>query len=207
VFLIYYSPAFLRLAACSDIVAGLRMLAEIYRQARSLWPFEDGASAASQHVTVRIDQIKACPPERVMEGHLVGGAWLLVKRNEREAIVEHHPIYLLSSEADTTGGDYRILRFWSSDGQLEEDERDFITELEKLREERMDSSFEWLEEETVTPRREERQKSPEGERSLPSPSRGHSDTSRRRQLCTTGSGARGGRAGTAFLQSKSTLTV
>ena len=34
VFLVYYSPAFLRMASRTDIAAGLHMLAEIYRQDR-----------------------------------------------------------------------------------------------------------------------------------------------------------------------------
>ena len=50
VFLVYYSPAFLRMAARSDILAGLRMLAEIYRQARTLWPFAAGKEC--EHVKI-----------------------------------------------------------------------------------------------------------------------------------------------------------
>ena len=55
-FLVYYSPAFLRTAARTDIVTGLHMLADIYRQARSLWPLS--ADRAHEYVTIRIDQIK-----------------------------------------------------------------------------------------------------------------------------------------------------
>ena len=80
VFLVYYSPAFLRTAARSDILSGLRMLADIYRQARSLWPFE--ASKGKEHVTIRIDQIKEHSPDQVMDGFMWGDTWLLVKRND-----------------------------------------------------------------------------------------------------------------------------
>ena len=124
VFLVYYSPAFLRMAARSDIGSGLRMLAEIYRQARSLWPLEVGKE--HEHVTVRVDQIKEHSPQHVMDGHLWGEGWLLIKHNEREAIVEHHPLYTLNQ---STFGQFRVLGFWHD----AEHSEDFISELENLR--------------------------------------------------------------------------
>jgi len=130
VFLVYYSPAFLRMAARSDILAGLRMLAEIYRQARTLWPFAAGKE--HEHVKIRIEQIKEHTPQHVMDGHLWGEGWLLVKHNEREAIVEHHPLYTLNQNA--VPNQFRVLSFWRSS---EADDEDFIHELEDLRAQRM----------------------------------------------------------------------
>jgi hypothetical protein len=133
VFLVYYSPAFLRVATRSDALAGLRMLAEVYRQARTLWPFD--SDKHTEHVTIRIDQIKEHTPQHVMEGHLWGEGWLLVKHNDREAIVEHHPLYTLNQNSSgLLAKAYRILGFW----QLTDDDDDeFISELEELRRQRM----------------------------------------------------------------------
>ena len=59
----------------------------------------------------------------------------IAQRNEREAVVEHHPLYTLGADgAGSIGGDYRILGFWASDG---DDDDDFIAELERLRKQRM----------------------------------------------------------------------
>jgi hypothetical protein len=133
VFLVYYSPAFLRVATRSDALAGLRMLAEVYRQARTLWPFD--SDKHTEHVTIRIDQIKEHTPQHVMEGHLWGEGWLLVKHNDREAIVEHHPLYTLNQNSSgLLAKAYRILGFW----QLTDDDDDeLISELEELRRQRM----------------------------------------------------------------------
>lgn len=128
VFLVYYSPAFMRTAAKSNAYGGLRILAEIYRQARSLWPFQKDGSL--KHVTIRVDQIKETQPDELMDAHKQsagGEGYLLVKHNEREAMVERHPIYNLSSEMNQ----FRVLRFWRKSDVSEEDA--FLQELEELR--------------------------------------------------------------------------
>ena len=108
------------------------MLADIYRQARSLWPFE--ASKGKEHVTIRIDQIKEHSPDQVMDGFMWGDTWLLVKRNDKEALVEHHPRYTIEAGTQNFGEDFRILAFWRSD--MIEEAEEFIMELEDLRRER-----------------------------------------------------------------------
>ena len=56
-FLVYYSPAFLRNMAPTQALEALRMLAEVYRRARRLWPLT--RTQGNDHaVTIRIDQIK-----------------------------------------------------------------------------------------------------------------------------------------------------
>jgi len=139
VFLVYYSPAFLRIAARSDISSGLRMMAEIYRQARSLWPFSEGASL--DHVTIRIDQMKEHTPSHIMEGHWWGEGWLLVRHNDREAIVEHRPLYSLSHTEGTFEDSVhnrpksacRILNFWRAEDENNGEEGQFLAELAELR--------------------------------------------------------------------------
>jgi len=134
VFLVYYSPAFLRMAARTDAGAGLHMLAEIYRQARTMWPLASGQEDV--HVTIRVDQIKEHSPQHVMDGHLWGEGWLLVKYNDKEALVEHHPLYTLNESTQLGDGQYRVLSFWHSS----ENEENFISELEALRKQRMGAS-------------------------------------------------------------------
>ena len=138
VFLLYYSPAFLRTAARSDALSGLRMLADVYRQARSLWPFSE--AQAAEHVTIRIDQIKEHPPQHVMDGYLWGESWLLVKRNEREAVIERHTLYMVADQSAEIGSEYRILAFWAEEEENEENAEidDFLTELAELRRQRME---------------------------------------------------------------------
>ena len=128
VFLVYYSPAFMRSATSKDASGGLRMLAEIYRQARVLWPFHPKKS--SEHVTIRIEQIHMHLPDDIADGYLSGGgeAWLLVKKNAREAIVEQHPIYSLTSAMPVEK--HRILAFWRKED--EDTDESFITELKQM---------------------------------------------------------------------------
>ena len=53
-----------------------------------------------------------------MDGYLWGEGWLLVKRNEREAVIEHHSLYMLQ---ELSSSNYRILSFWQP-RPLEEDD-------------------------------------------------------------------------------------
>jgi hypothetical protein len=56
-FLVYYSPAFLRNLTPYHAKDGLRLLAEVYRRARALWPLRPEAEHGDgDAVTVRIDQ-------------------------------------------------------------------------------------------------------------------------------------------------------
>uniref|UniRef100_A0A7S2HPC8 Uncharacterized protein n=1 Tax=Haptolina brevifila TaxID=156173 RepID=A0A7S2HPC8_9EUKA len=128
-FLVYYSPAFLRNAARQEAETGLRMLADIYRQARSIWPFS--SKSASVSVTIRIDQIKEHQPEHIMDGYLWGEGWLLVKRNEREAVIEHHSLYMLQ---EVVHSEYRVLAFWPPPtGEEGNEGMGLIRELEEVR--------------------------------------------------------------------------
>ena len=138
-FLVYYSPAFMRVAARKDAVGGMRFLAEIYRQARTLWPFS--RDWADVHVTILIGQIKDHTPQHMMDGYEWGDGWILVKRNNREAAVEKCLLYTLtSSEPDSMLKDFRVLRFWPPNEVTpggQEEVEDYIEELEELREKRM----------------------------------------------------------------------
>ena len=129
-FLVYYSPAFLRTAARLDCAQGLRMLAEVYRVARSLWPLS--TSKAGETVTLRVDQMKERSPERIMEGHQWGECWMLVKRNELEGVIEMTQMYAFNDE--TRQNERRLLSFWrTADDDEEDEEGTAVRELERLR--------------------------------------------------------------------------
>ena len=73
--------------------AALQVLASTYRAARSLFPLSD---AGSSGVVVYIDQLNAAgPADDLCTATGVGHVWLLVRRNDAEAVVqrlffEHH---------------------------------------------------------------------------------------------------------------------
>ena len=122
----------MRTAARTDVTSGLRMLADIYRQARSLWPFSEDAGL--EHVTIRIDQIKEHSPQHIMDGHLWGEGWLLVKRNEREGVIEQHALYTLNQiDKQSIGGSFRVLSFWH--GEELQDQVMKISDLQQDRKE------------------------------------------------------------------------
>ena len=106
-FLVYYSPAFVRTAQGS--AAALRILAELYRQARAMWPLS--AASAGKTVTVRIDQLKDREGRSVEGGHAFGDGWLLLKRNEMEGVVEERPLDAINALAGE-GTTFRVLAFW-----------------------------------------------------------------------------------------------
>jgi len=89
-FLVYYSPAFLR-QSVSNALAGLRVLAGVYRAARELFPLSADHGGC---VIVHIDQLKA-------EGDIgslcatagIGNLWLLVRKGEREAVAERYALF------------------------------------------------------------------------------------------------------------------
>lgn len=110
-FLVYYSPAMIRKLAPGSVDSALMLLAEIYRRARKLWPLEaDGFST----VTVRIDQIKELSLQEIQSAYSVGDSWLLSKRNDKEAVVERHPLDYMG-ELLAQGYDTTVLKFWNNE--------------------------------------------------------------------------------------------
>ena len=73
------------------------------------------------------------PPQHVMDGHLWGEGWMLVKCNEREAVIEQHALYQLNtSESRAVSGQFRVLAFWRD--ETEDAKEDFnIEQLEDMR--------------------------------------------------------------------------
>lgn len=83
-FLVYYGPAFLQKAGLLDPRGALSVLAELYRQARAMWPLR--SNAAGTTVIVRIDALKAETVAACAQP-LGGKVWALEKVTERSASV------------------------------------------------------------------------------------------------------------------------
>jgi hypothetical protein len=109
-FLVYYSPAFVRTNAPKNARIALRILAEVYKRARELWPL--CASTDNAHsVTIRIDQLRELNPAAIFAAYESGNTWLLTKKNDQEGVVENHG----QSEIQelTQGGTvFALLRLW-----------------------------------------------------------------------------------------------
>lgn len=112
--LVYYSPAFVRGLTPGHAVHMLRLLAEVYRRARKLWPLQPikADNVKGGHtVTVRIDQIKELSLVEIQCVYAEGNSWLLYKRNDLEAVVECHPLEFMT-ELLSAGQPCVVLKFW-----------------------------------------------------------------------------------------------
>ena len=82
----YYSPAFLR-QSIGDALTALRVLAEVYRAARALFPLEEDQQGSS--VVVHIDQLKAAGSAvDACSASAKGQIWVLVCTGSCEAVVQ-----------------------------------------------------------------------------------------------------------------------
>jgi hypothetical protein len=109
-FLVYYSPAFIRTLAPANAFEALRILAEVYRRARGLWPLGK-TSGNAHHVTVRIDQIKELKVAEIQSAFSQGESWLLCRKNDNEAVVERHTLEGIQ-EQTAKGIPNSVLKFW-----------------------------------------------------------------------------------------------
>ena len=85
---VYYSPAFLRNSS-GHLLAALRVLAAVYRAARSLFPLSDTEGSGGK--IVYIDQLNAAGPADTLCS--AAGAcqlWLMVQTGDREAVVRRY---------------------------------------------------------------------------------------------------------------------
>eukprot|EP00913_Durusdinium_trenchii_P002639 g2444.t1 len=75
--LVYYAPALMQKAGRKNPYGALRILAEVFRQARALWPLSD--SDAEKTVLLRIDVLKELETADIMEPP--SGIQFLLQRN------------------------------------------------------------------------------------------------------------------------------
>lgn len=118
-FLIYYSPAFVKVAAHDNAVIALRMLAEIYRAARTLWP--SSSEAAGTSVTVHIGKMRGLKvtDDISTSSYLNGRQWVLVRTSDQEGVVQPADFEDVLSQAGR-GIRLKVLRFWMSHWAEEE---------------------------------------------------------------------------------------
>ena len=120
-FLVYYSPVFVKIAAHENGVIALRMLAEIYRAARVLWPAS--AEAAGSSVTIHIGKLRGLKvvDDIATSSYVNGQQWVLVRSSEQEGVVQLDDCEAVLDMV-RQGTALTALRFWSSrwDGDLVE---------------------------------------------------------------------------------------
>jgi len=109
-FLVYYSPAFIKIAAHESMVVALRMLAEIYRAARRLWPRT--SDDAGKTVTIHIGKLRGLRifSEVATTPYLAGRMWVLKRQSDNEGVVECEELDKMLSSS----GPAAVLHFWSS---------------------------------------------------------------------------------------------
>lgn len=107
--LIYYAPALMQKAGKSDPSSAMRILAEIFRQARQLWPMLP--SSAGTVVTVRIDVLKELEV-KLITAATPGEVWALEKTSSRDAEVKKVSLGSEAlSQAFLAGNKVRMLNF------------------------------------------------------------------------------------------------
>jgi len=88
-FLIYYAPALMQKAGRENPTSTMRVLAEVYRQARALWPASP--AKADETITLRIDALKVLTLPNILsrDNETV---WMLSKLSSKEASVQLLPV-------------------------------------------------------------------------------------------------------------------
>eukprot|EP00406_Dinophysis_acuminata_P034397 CAMPEP_0179373960 /NCGR_PEP_ID=MMETSP0797-20121207/87060_1 /TAXON_ID=47934 /ORGANISM="Dinophysis acuminata, Strain DAEP01" /LENGTH=209 /DNA_ID=CAMNT_0021089959 /DNA_START=1 /DNA_END=632 /DNA_ORIENTATION=+ len=92
--LVYYAPALMQNAGRKDSCGTLMLMADLYRQARSLWPLS--GDGACECVSVRIDQLKGLELEDMEPPD--GTVWVLEKLSSKEGAVQSAPLSLLADK-------------------------------------------------------------------------------------------------------------
>jgi len=83
--LVYYAPALMQKAGKVDPLGALTILADLFRQARSLFPLVPGQ--ANETAIIRIDALKDLLVEAMREQTSPGEVWVLQKVSSRDAQV------------------------------------------------------------------------------------------------------------------------
>lgn len=103
--LIYYGPALMQNAGKENPHLAMRVLAEVFRQARALWPLQ--SEHANETMTVRIDALKVLTLS-VIFSRDAESVWVLTKLSHKEAAVQLLP---LSKVKETDWSMTRTLAF------------------------------------------------------------------------------------------------
>jgi len=116
-FVCYYAPALLTNHIECERPGALKMLAEIYRAGRALYPLEKCQDfEESRFVTLGVANLKEKSSEYVSSVVNNGFVWVLEHCTEKDAVVNMAKITALASHAGnapTFEGTYVVLPFWS----------------------------------------------------------------------------------------------
>jgi len=83
--LVYYAPALMQKAGKQDPHGALLLLADVFRQARALWPLSE--AAGNWWVSVRVDQLKELTVREIRESN-PSKVWAVTKLTSREGAVQ-----------------------------------------------------------------------------------------------------------------------
>ena len=100
---VYYSPALLR-HLIGEALPALRVLAEVYRSARGLFPLSDSGGGAIVYVDRLKTVASVCSLCSASDGHI----WLLLREGNNEAVTQ--PFSLFDNRALPTK-EHWVLRF------------------------------------------------------------------------------------------------
>jgi hypothetical protein len=104
-FLVYYGPALMQKNCAANPTGAMRVMAEVLRQARVLWPIDESDSSISTTVIVRIDAIKELNLEDLVTMP-AGNVWVLQKTSSLDCQVKK---LFLDSEIDWSSS--RMMHF------------------------------------------------------------------------------------------------
>jgi len=94
--LVYYGPALLQKAGKRDLRGALVALAEVFRQARELWPFSALPEDVNRTVTVRIDALKDLQVSEFLYPES-GFGYVLMRSSGQDGLVKLLPVVTYKS--------------------------------------------------------------------------------------------------------------
>jgi len=107
-FLIYYAPALMQKNCGEDALGAMVVLADVFRQARALWPLS--AERAEVTVTVRIDVLKELTIQE-LQNMQPGFFWALWRTSDAEGMVQKASLLDVTGSPRRSDGFHRVLGF------------------------------------------------------------------------------------------------
>jgi len=109
--LVYYAPALMQKNCASDPDGALRVLAEVLRQGRNLWPLDE--SAAGETVTLQIHALKDLEVQ-AMKALQAGEFWTLYRNSSVNALVQKTNLIDADGHQQVLDSSTRLLTFFGS---------------------------------------------------------------------------------------------
>jgi len=109
--LVYYAPALMQKAGAADPCGALTVLADVFRQARALFPLEPARTAET--VIVRIDTLKELLVPAIRHPDGPGDAWMLQRLNSKDAHVRRVSVVELQTAGFSWSTHRSLFTTWS----------------------------------------------------------------------------------------------